>query len=621
MAGWRSAWVVLGLAATLCAEELPVVDGRPNVAITSNEEVALFVQAIGTDNAIVRIANDVQLDLSGLEYLHIGAGVQVIGGRSSTERGAKLYTRTFPRKLFLAGRYLPANGVRITGLRIEGAEMGIASSGEGSDAITVFSSTGVEIDNNEIYGWRGAAVEIRDGMEGREDTIPRVDSIDAFTVRVHDNFIHHNQRYGKLGYGVSVHDGAYVLIARNVFDYNRHAITAGGAAANGYWAQSNLVLEHGGLNVDFWNLHTHQFDVHGTQDCCLAELYCGKAGEQFWFRDNTILYDHGTGIKLRGRPTRRSVAEFNVFRHPDEWGGCLDDAALAQNDPGGNFESVNNTFGRKWDEMLASTECDFDADGKRDAFVATGATWWYQSKGLGAWLYLRDSRKRMAELELGDFNGDGYCDVRDEQGVVSLTKPGPELHGRRLQSPGDPAVYLVLDGKRYRIPDEATYANLFRDRSRIETIDLSAIPVGGTLSGYAKLARSADAPAVYLLTNDRKHWITSPQAMDHYNFDWNKIAILPRPVLDSQPRGGDLSTGPLGVTRSQVPSVVGLRLANAAAALTAAGFVRGTVRYYPDPTCSDIGRVTRQSPTAGSFATPGTPVDLSIAQRPRAPCR
>jgi hypothetical protein len=273
----------------------------------------------------------------------------------------------------------------------------------------VFSSVNIDIDNNEIYGWRGSAVEVRDGMEGREDTLPRVENIGDFAVRVHDNFIHHNQRYRSLGYGVSVHDGAYVLIARNVFDYNRHAIAAGGGAANGYWAQSNLVLEHGGLNVDTGNLHTHQFDVHGTEDCCFAELYCGHAGEKFWFRYNTILYDHGTGIKLRGKPARRSVAEFNVFRHPDEWGGCIDDAALAQNDPGGNFASRDNTFGRKWAEMSAPSACDFNADGTHDAFV-----------------------------------------------------------------------------------------DLFRNRNGIEVFDLSAIPQGGTISTYAKLARSADDPAVYL---------------------------------------------------------------------------------------------------------------------------
>jgi hypothetical protein len=130
--------------------------------------------------------------------------------------------------------------------------------------------------------------------------------------------------------------------------------------------------------------------------------------------------------------------------------------------------------------------------------VATGATWWYYSNKLGAWQYLRDSRQRMADLTLGHFNRDPYCDVKGKDGVVHLTPPGPELHGRRLQSPDNAAVYLILDGKRYRIPDAATYSNLFRNRNGIEVFDLSAIPQGGTISTYAKLARSADDPAVYL---------------------------------------------------------------------------------------------------------------------------
>jgi hypothetical protein len=178
------------------------------------------------------------------------------------------------------------------------------------------------------------------------------------------------------------------------------------------------------------NLHTHQFDVHGTEDCFKADKYCGPAGERFVFRYNTIMYDHGTAIKVRGKPSKGALAEFNVFKHPDEWGGLLDDAALVQNPPAylprnRNLVSQNNTFGAKWLEMLAPFGCDFNADGTHDSFIATGATWWYFSSRLGSWVYLRDSLKRMADLTVGNFNGDRYCDVKDDNGVVYLTPPGP----------------------------------------------------------------------------------------------------------------------------------------------------------------------------------------------------
>ena len=46
------------------------------------------------------------------------------------------------------------------------------------------------------------------------------------TVRIHHNFIHHNQQDGTDGYGVAVVNRAYALIEKNVFDYNRHAIAS-----------------------------------------------------------------------------------------------------------------------------------------------------------------------------------------------------------------------------------------------------------------------------------------------------------------------------------------------------------------------------------------------------------
>ena len=38
------------------------------------------------------------------------------------------------------------------------------------------------------------------------------------TVRIHDNYIHHNQQDGTDGYGVEVVDRRFALIEKNVFD-------------------------------------------------------------------------------------------------------------------------------------------------------------------------------------------------------------------------------------------------------------------------------------------------------------------------------------------------------------------------------------------------------------------
>jgi len=487
------------LASTAVAVQIP-----PAVTITSDTQVGLFVQAIATPGQRIEIQNHVTLDLSYKDYLYIAPGVQIIGGRSTTDPGPRLFTTTFPLRLFLIGsqyQYNEADNVRISGIRLEGAELGNADAdAEGSVGITVYSSVNVEIDNNEISGWRGSAVDVRDPWG-------RINLANFNAVRVHDNFIHHNQHYRREGYGVSVGESGYALIEQNVFDYNRHAIaTHNGGDANGYYAERNLVLANGGVNglplPYAW--HTHIFDVHGTESCWGAELYCGDAGEKFVFRDNTILYTEGTAIKVRGRPAIEAWADHNVFLHSDEWGGYVDDGALVQNDPGDNFLSTNNIFGARLLDMLALSACDFNGDGVHDTFVATGATWWYYSGGLGQWGYLNTSGKRLADLTLGDVSGDGVCDVTDDAGIVYL---------------------------------------------------------GG-------------------------------------------VAAPPPPP------------SPLPM----VPDVRGDTLAEANNTLAAVGFVRGTLSYVDDPTCNDLGRITSQSPAAGTHAAAGTPVNLSIGQRPSTPC-
>jgi len=160
-----------------------------------------------------------------------------------------------------------------------------------------------------------------------------------------------HQHYHEEGYGVATYDSAYVLIERNLFDYNRHAIASSGDAGTGYYAHSNLVL---------WN--------------------------------------GGTAIKVRGEPSIGAFVDNNVFKHPQQWGGYLDDAALVQ------------TTGHK--------------DGTLDTFVATDQTWWYwywsEASGGGRYTYPNTSTKGLPQLTVGDLNGDGVCDVKDDGGVVYL---------------------------------------------------------------------------------------------------------------------------------------------------------------------------------------------------------
>ncbi|WP_020390821.1 FG-GAP-like repeat-containing protein [Kribbella catacumbae] len=403
-----------GFEANLGSANVRVTVPR-NVTISNNSQQALFRQAIATPKTVVRIQDHVDLDLSGYESLVIADGVHILGGRTSTNPGPRLFTTTSPKILLETDFSNNADNIRISGIRLYGGEMGIVSKDTpGSTGIVIYSSINVEIDNNEIYGWQGTGVTVRDPRQ-------RLSMQNATAVRIHDNYIHHNRHKRREGYGVVTYDGAYTLIERNVLDFNRHALASDGENGTGYLAYRNLVLPGGGENT--WLTDTHMFDVHGTESCGGKSQYCGPAGEYFDFRYNTIAYNDGTSIKVRGKPAVRADASWNVFSLSRDWEGptpLIEPGAFYQTE-GNNLNRSNNDFGVSFPELRLGVSlpglCDFDADGRKDNFLATGATWWYRSTQ--GWFYLNTSRTKLADLDLSDFNHDGRCDVRTKSdGVI-----------------------------------------------------------------------------------------------------------------------------------------------------------------------------------------------------------
>jgi Right handed beta helix region len=393
-----------GIAATNVNVVLP-----PVVTITASSHKPLLVAALNTPNTTINVANHVEMDLSNYASLPVAEGVQLLGGRASREPGPLLYTDTRPPKLLV----VQGDNVRISGLRLRGSVMGVGS-GDRATAISIDSRVNVEIDNNELSGWNGAAVEVNDYYN-------RIAYYQD--VRVHDNYIHHNQNEGAFGYGVVVGHGARALIERNVFDWNRHAIANDGSNTSGYMALRNLVLEHGGLHrwVGTW-IHTHQFDIHGQDNCGVWDIFsdslynCGRAGDHFEFRHNTFRYTADTAIKLRGVPYSGAFVTANVFKHADiQW-------AVGKTDWADGLVVWNNQVGVDAFDDVAM--CDFDGDGVNDEFVATGATWWFRSGGEMHWVYLNTSDKRLSQLTLGYFDGDARCDVRAGD-MISSGGSGP----------------------------------------------------------------------------------------------------------------------------------------------------------------------------------------------------
>lgn len=435
------------------------VDGRYAVTITENHQVPLLVLAARVPYTRVFVQNHVALDVSGWPTIYVAEGVELLGGRTAREPGGLIYMAPPPFEcsgfpptcgprfvlFMLADGRGPGDGdnVRISGLRISGGEMGVAwGASPVAHAIVIDSRVNVEISNNEIFGWRGSAVTVRDSLHSLDRIHYSGPNPTHTTVRIRHNYIHHNQHAGRDGYGVAVYDGAYALIEKNVFDYNRHAIASGGEEYTGYVALRNLVLENGGYHTTVGPVtdYTHQFDMHGTESCGLGHLNCGSAGEFMEISYNSFFYTKSFAFKLRGTPHLRALVKSNVFAHDLLYGPV--DGAL-----GGYFEHMHME-----DNLTGINEsgnygrCDFDADGIADLFLATGQTWWFNSGGNRHWRYLNTSTKRLHELSLGDVDGDRRCDVVVDGVVVSGGTGMPTRHPASIvwqQGNGQVAVWKM----------------------------------------------------------------------------------------------------------------------------------------------------------------------------------
>ena len=114
-----------------------------------------------------------------------------------------------------------------------------------------------------------------------------------------------------------------------------------------------------------------------------------------------------------------------------------------------------------------------------------------------------------------------------------------DLNGYRIQVPGQPAIWLIDEGKKRHIPNPATFNALFRNWEGIVQ-DINAVDIedGPAIMNGAILAQAEGDAAVYLVDvhhsvgnvpSDlvKKRHITSPTRMDQYNFRWPSGRVAP----------------------------------------------------------------------------------------------
>ena len=122
-----------------------------------------------------------------------------------------------------------------------------------------------------------------------------------------------------------------------------------------------------------------------------------------------------------------------------------------------------------------------------------------------------------------------------------------DLNGLRVQLPGNPAIYLIDNGRKRHIPSPPVYNQLFSTWAGvIQDIDVNDIELGEAIPNTAILFRCSNSPAVFLLDGNSPHQIkrhiASPAVMDRYSFDWNKIHVFNVNVDDlSWPNGPQIT--------------------------------------------------------------------------------
>ncbi|UWE08373.1 FG-GAP repeat domain-containing protein [Actinacidiphila bryophytorum] len=402
--------VVLGSPApvTVVQPTGPLSGAPKSVEITGNtaQDKMDFAHGVQTPGIEIRVADGVNLDVSGLVNLPVAENVQILGGAASRPNAGRLFTRTFPSTLLFVNNGSATSHERISGLRIDGLAPANATDNLGDDDANAIVTVkpNVEVDHNEIYSWRGAGVEVSD---------PRglIDRNNASSVWIHDNYIHDDQHptgdlvgggHGE-GYGVETANGATALIERNVFDGNRHAVAGDGRPGTGYFFDRNLILPRGGVNTSLD--HTHIIDMHGRDDCgVFGSFNCGAAGEFMDVQYNTVEYTGEYDVKLRGTPSVSMDIGNNVFSRGSQSDAIAFTEVSPRILPGNSygFNPAANTV----------TTADFDGDGVNDPFLASGQTWWYKSSRLGGrWVYLNQVGATGSAVKLGDVDGDGLADA------------------------------------------------------------------------------------------------------------------------------------------------------------------------------------------------------------------
>jgi hypothetical protein len=242
---------------------------------------------------VICVKGTANIDISGESSLTIPGRVTLASDRGfSSSRGGRIY-RTRSQYIPLATFEVGGPDVRITGLRIEGADS-VQEEDLQDDvkaAIMEINKSNLEVDNCEIYNWSYTAIAFENNGPGN------------WNGHIHHNYIHHCHAKG-YGYGTMVAFGN-VLIEGNQYDYTRHAVIGEGCEGEKFEFRYN---SHGTHAINpVLDLHT---TINGD---CGQWRAGGVSGQLYRVHHNTITYSGSVTLNAYGTPSEGLYINNNRF--------------------------------------------------------------------------------------------------------------------------------------------------------------------------------------------------------------------------------------------------------------------------------------------------------------------
>jgi len=282
-----------GSGSTESSDTSPVVgggEGYPNTVAQSEASTVVsskteLVDALETasNGDVVYVPGGTTID-AGKGDFSVPAGVTLASDRGID--GAPGATIQFTTRLW--PQFTIASNARVTGLQIYGLDMEYHGATDPRNVGMETAGDGIEIDNCEIAGFRGAAV-----------------SASADT-HVHHCNIHDNPMDG-LGYGVRC-TGGHPVVEYCRFNRNRHSVMSSGSA--GYTARCNFIGETSwGIPIDIHSPGNGTYEIYNNTVC--AQTWPSNHASRHYDGDELQ-----SAIQIRGEPDGARITD-NWFYNPE----------------------------------------------------------------------------------------------------------------------------------------------------------------------------------------------------------------------------------------------------------------------------------------------------------------